>query len=58
VLTDNTRPIWHGEKAAFSPPDLGTCGTNLIHDAGSWLDHGLLASPTFMVWMDARSQQA
>jgi len=24
-------------------------GANLIHDAGSWLDHGSLASPAFMV---------
>jgi trimethylamine--corrinoid protein Co-methyltransferase len=34
---------------AFSCLASALVGANLIHDAGSWLDHGSLASPAFMV---------
>jgi trimethylamine--corrinoid protein Co-methyltransferase len=36
-------------EVAFSCLSSALVGANLIHDAGSWLDHGSLASPTFMV---------
>ena len=38
-----------GVEAAFSLLSAGLIGANLVHDAGSWLDHGSLASPAFMV---------
>ena len=36
-------------EVAFSCLASAAVGANLIHDAGSWLDHGSLASPAFMV---------
>ena len=36
-------------EVAFSCLSSALIGANLIHDAGSWLDHGSLASPAFMV---------
>jgi trimethylamine--corrinoid protein Co-methyltransferase len=36
-------------EVAYSCLASATIGANLIHDAGSWLDHGSLASPAFMV---------
>jgi trimethylamine--corrinoid protein Co-methyltransferase len=36
-------------EVAFSCLSSALVGANLIHDAGSWLDHGSLASPGFMV---------
>jgi trimethylamine--corrinoid protein Co-methyltransferase len=36
-------------EVAFSCLSSALVGANLVHDAGSWLDHGSLASPTFMV---------
>ena len=36
-------------EAAFSCLASAPVGANLIHDAGSWLDHGSLALPAFMV---------
>jgi trimethylamine---corrinoid protein Co-methyltransferase len=36
-------------EVAFSCLASALSGANLIHDAGSWLDHGSLASPGFMV---------
>ena len=36
-------------EVAFSCLSSALSGANLIHDAGSWLDHGSLASPAFMV---------
>jgi len=36
-------------EVAFSCLASALVGANLIHDAGSWLDHGSLASPAFMV---------
>ena len=36
-------------EVAFSCLSSALVGANLIHDAGSWLDHGSLASPSFMV---------
>ncbi len=36
-------------EVAFSCLSSALAGANLIHDAGSWLDHGSLASPGFMV---------
>lgn len=38
-----------GAEAAFSCLASALAGANLIHDAASWLDHGSLASPGFMV---------
>ena len=38
-----------GAEAAFSLLSAALIGANLVHDAGSWLDHGSLASPAFMV---------
>jgi len=38
-----------GVEAAFSLLSAALVGANLVHDAGSWLDHGSLASPAFMV---------
>jgi trimethylamine--corrinoid protein Co-methyltransferase len=36
-------------EVAFSCLASALAGANLVHDAGSWLDHGSLASPAFMV---------
>jgi trimethylamine--corrinoid protein Co-methyltransferase len=36
-------------EVAFSCLSSALVGANLIHDAGSWLDHGSLASPAFMI---------
>jgi len=36
-------------EVAFSCLSQALVGANMIHDAGSWLDHGSLASPGFMV---------
>jgi trimethylamine--corrinoid protein Co-methyltransferase len=36
-------------EVAFSCLSSALSGANLIHDAGSWLDHGSLVSPAFMV---------
>jgi trimethylamine--corrinoid protein Co-methyltransferase len=36
-------------EVAFSCLSSALVGANLVHDAGSWLDHGSLASPAFMV---------
>jgi trimethylamine--corrinoid protein Co-methyltransferase len=36
-------------EVAFSCLASALVGANLVHDAGSWLDHGSLASPAFMV---------
>jgi trimethylamine--corrinoid protein Co-methyltransferase len=36
-------------ETAFSCLASALVGANLVHDAGSWLDHGSLASPGFMV---------
>jgi trimethylamine--corrinoid protein Co-methyltransferase len=38
-----------GVEAAFSLLSAALIGANLVHDAGSWLDHGSLASPAYMV---------
>lgn len=38
-----------GAEAAFSCLASAAAGANLVHDAASWLDHGSLASPGFMV---------
>lgn len=38
-----------GAEAAFSLLSAALIGANLVHDAGSWLDHGSLASPAYMV---------
>jgi trimethylamine--corrinoid protein Co-methyltransferase len=36
-------------ETAFSCLASAAVGSNLVHDTGSWLDHGSLASPAFMV---------
>jgi trimethylamine---corrinoid protein Co-methyltransferase len=36
-------------EVAFSCLTSAAVGANLVHNAGSWLDHGSLASPAFMV---------
>jgi trimethylamine--corrinoid protein Co-methyltransferase len=36
-------------ETAFSLLAASLAGANLVHDAGSWLDHGSVASPGFMV---------
>jgi len=36
-------------EVTFSCLASALVGANLVHDAGSWLDHGSLASPAFMV---------
>jgi trimethylamine--corrinoid protein Co-methyltransferase len=38
-----------GVEATFSLLSAALIGANLVHDAGSWLDHGSLSSPAFMV---------
>ncbi len=39
-------------EVAFSCLSSALVGANLVHDAGSWLDHGSLASPAFMVMVN------
>jgi trimethylamine--corrinoid protein Co-methyltransferase len=39
-------------EVAFSCLSSALVGANLIHDAGSWLDHGSLASPALMVMVN------
>jgi trimethylamine---corrinoid protein Co-methyltransferase len=39
-------------EVAFSCLSSALVGANLIHDAGSWIDHGSVASPSFMVLVD------
>jgi trimethylamine--corrinoid protein Co-methyltransferase len=36
-------------EVVFSCLSSALCGANLVHDAGSWIDHGSLVSPAFMV---------
>ncbi|MGD2270126.1 MAG: trimethylamine methyltransferase family protein [Desulfobacterales bacterium] len=36
-------------EVAFSCLSSALAGANLVHDAGSWIDHGSLVSPAFMV---------
>jgi len=36
-------------EVAFSCLSSALSGANLVHDAGSWIDHGSLVSPAFMV---------
>jgi trimethylamine--corrinoid protein Co-methyltransferase len=36
-------------EVAFSCLSSALSGANLVHDAGSWIDHGSLVSPSFMV---------
>ncbi len=36
-------------EVAFSCLSSALSGANLIHDAGSWIDHGSLVSPAFMI---------
>jgi trimethylamine--corrinoid protein Co-methyltransferase len=36
-------------EVAFSCLSSALVGANLVHDAGSWIDHGSLVSPAFMV---------
>jgi trimethylamine--corrinoid protein Co-methyltransferase len=38
-----------GVEAAFQCLTAATIGSGLVHDCGSWMDHGSLASPEFMV---------
>lgn len=38
-----------GAEAAIQILSAATVGSGLIHDCGSWMDHGSLASPEFMV---------
>ncbi len=38
-----------GAEATFQCLAAATIGSGLVHDCGSWLDHGSLASPEFMV---------
>jgi trimethylamine--corrinoid protein Co-methyltransferase len=38
-----------GAEAAFQCLTAATIGSGLVHDCGSWMDHGSLASPEFMV---------
>jgi trimethylamine---corrinoid protein Co-methyltransferase len=38
-----------GAEAAWQCLAAATVGSGLVHDCGSWLDHGSLASPEFMV---------
>jgi trimethylamine--corrinoid protein Co-methyltransferase len=39
-------------EVAFSCLSSALSGANLIHDAGSWIDHGSVVSPSFMVLVD------
>lgn len=36
-------------ETAFSCLSAALSGANLVHDAGSWIDHGSVVSPAFMV---------
>jgi trimethylamine--corrinoid protein Co-methyltransferase len=38
-----------GAEAAFQCLTAAAIGSGLVHDCGSWMDHGSLASPEFMV---------
>ena len=38
-----------GAEAAFQILTAATTGSGLVHDCGSWMDHGSLACPEFMV---------
>ncbi len=38
-----------GAEAAFQCLTAATVGSGLVHDCGSWMDHGSLASPEYMV---------
>ena len=38
-----------GAEAALQILSAATVGSGLVHDCGSWIDHGSLASPEFMV---------
>ncbi|MDR2301875.1 MAG: trimethylamine methyltransferase family protein [Deltaproteobacteria bacterium] len=38
-----------GLESAFQCLSAGACGGGLIHDCGSWMYHGSVASPEFMV---------
>jgi trimethylamine--corrinoid protein Co-methyltransferase len=38
-----------GAEAALQILSAATAGSGLVHDCGSWIDHGSLASPEFMV---------
>jgi trimethylamine--corrinoid protein Co-methyltransferase len=38
-----------GAEAAFQILTAAATGSGLVHDCGSWMDHGSLASPEFMV---------
>jgi trimethylamine--corrinoid protein Co-methyltransferase len=38
-----------GTEAAFQILTAAATGSGLVHDCGSWMDHGSLASPEFMV---------
>jgi len=38
-----------GAEATFQCLTAATIGSGLVHDCGSWMDHGSLASPEFMV---------
>jgi trimethylamine--corrinoid protein Co-methyltransferase len=38
-----------GAEAVFQCLTAATVGSGLVHDCGSWMDHGSLASPEFMV---------
>ncbi|MEN8210579.1 MAG: trimethylamine methyltransferase family protein, partial [Thermodesulfobacteriota bacterium] len=38
-----------GAEAAFQCLTAATIGSGLVHDCGSWMDHGSLASPEYMV---------
>ena len=38
-----------GAEAAFQILTAATVGSGLVHDCGSWMDHGSLACPEFMV---------
>jgi len=39
-------------EVAFSCLSSALIGANLVHDAGSWLDHGSLASPALLVMVN------
>ncbi len=39
-------------EVAFSCLSSALSGANLVHDAGSWIDHGSVVSPSFMVLVD------
>lgn len=41
-----------GVEAAFQCLSAAAVGSGLVHDCSSWMDHGSLASPEFMVLVD------